>query len=64
MLIELFIFVIGIGGLLTMTSATMGVCIVAFACLLGIIQRLAQARSHHAELKKLLSDKAREEGAR
>lgn len=36
-------------GLLSLSEATMGVGVLALACLLGIFARIAQAHQHHQE---------------
>lgn len=36
-------------GLILVSQATAGVAIIAFACLLAIFARIAQAESHHRE---------------
>ena len=41
-------------GFLTLTQATMGVGILAVACILAIFARIAQADAQHKELKKML----------
>ena len=40
----------GLVGLLALSNATMGVGIMAGACLLAILARIAQAHEHHREL--------------
>ena len=40
-----------------LTQATLGVGLMALACLLGILARLAQATVQHAELKRLLGQR-------
>ena len=37
-------------GLLTLSNATLGVGVMAGACLLAILARIAQAHQHHREL--------------
>lgn len=41
-------------GFFTLSQATMGVGILATACLFGIFARVAQAANHQSEIKKLL----------
>ena len=45
---------VGLAGLLFASEVTLGVAIVGFSCLLGILIRIAQAERHQAELKQLL----------
>jgi hypothetical protein len=41
-------------GMMSLTQATMGVGILAIACLFAIFARIAQASAHQKELKRLL----------
>jgi hypothetical protein len=45
-------------GFFTLSQATMGVGILAAACLFGILARIAQAAQHQTELKTLLNMQA------
>lgn len=44
-------------GALLLTQATTGVGVIALACFLGILARLAQASGHHEEIKRFLEEK-------
>jgi hypothetical protein len=44
---------------LSFTKATLGVGLMALACLLAILARLAQAAAQHKELKQLLNQQSR-----
>ena len=46
-------------GFVFASQATMGVALLAAACLLAIFARIAQASSHHDELKRLLREQRR-----
>ncbi|MGD1146939.1 MAG: hypothetical protein ABR961_03180 [Thermoanaerobaculaceae bacterium] len=46
-----------LGGLMSLSQATIGVGIVALACFLAILARIAQAKEQHAELKRLLEQR-------
>ena len=46
-------------GFVFASQATMGVAILAAACLLAILARIAQASSHHDELKRMLREQRR-----
>jgi uncharacterized membrane protein YiaA len=50
-------FIVLIIGFFNLTNATLGVGICAIACFFAILARLAQASSHHKELKILLTPK-------
>ena len=43
-------------GAFMLTQATTGAGLIALACFLGILARLAQARGHHTQLKRLLGE--------
>ena len=53
LLVIVALLVAGIG-LFMLTQATVGVGLIAGACLLAILARIAQASSQHAGLRKLL----------
>ena len=44
----------GLGGLLFLSQATMGVGIIGFALLLGVFARLLQAQANHNDLRQLI----------
>lgn len=44
-------------GFFTLSQATMGVGILAAACLFGIFARIAQAADHQAQIKALLQER-------
>lgn len=49
-------FIIAVLGVVLSSEATIGVALIAFACFLGIVLRISQAQSNHAELKKLMEE--------
>lgn len=53
----LLAFLIVVFAALSVTQATLGVGLMALACLFAILARLVQAESHHAELKRLIGQK-------
>lgn len=48
---------IALGAATFLTQATLGVALMALACLFGMFARLAQAAGQHAELKRLVGEK-------
>ena len=46
-----------LGGILSLSQATMGVGIVAIGCFLGIAARLLQASTYQKQLADILSDR-------
>ena len=53
-LLVILALAIGVYGGMSLTQATLGVGIISWACLLGILGRLAQAHDQHRELKRIL----------
>jgi hypothetical protein len=47
----------GIAGFMFLSEATTGVGIIAFACLIGILARVAQAAEQHKELLAKLDNR-------
>ena len=47
-----FALLIGLVGIVVTSEATSGVGLIAFACLLGIFARMAQASAHASRLEK------------
>jgi len=45
---------VGAAGVLSLTKATLGVGLLALACLLAIFARIAQASAHHDKLVQAL----------
>jgi hypothetical protein len=46
-LFEVLALLAGLGGLASISQATLGVGMIGFGCLLAILARLAQAEAHH-----------------
>lgn len=57
MLLVILAILIALGAVLNLTQATVGVGLMALACLVAIFARLAQATVQHAELKRLVGQK-------
>jgi hypothetical protein len=59
-MVWILLAVIGMGlaviGFMALSQATMGVGMIACACFLGILARLAQAEFHHRKTDKLTTD--------
>lgn len=51
-------------GFFTLSQATLGVGLLAAACLFGILGRIAQAAQHQTELKTLMTLQATQQQAR
>jgi hypothetical protein len=56
-LLVLLAILIALGAGFNLTQATLGVGLMALACLVAILARLAQAAAQHAELKRLIDQK-------
>jgi len=56
-LLILALIAVGIG-LFTLTQATMGVGILALACIFAIFARIAQAAKHQAQLQAMLAERS------
>ena len=52
--------IIAIGGFFFLSEATVGVGIMAAACLFAILARIAQAAEYHAELMEYYEDNSNE----
>jgi hypothetical protein len=50
-LLRILAVLAGLVGLGSLSNATMGVGIICFGCLLGILARMAQAEEHHRHPK-------------
>jgi hypothetical protein len=57
--IQIIITIVALYGVASLTQATLGVGLLALACELGIVARLAQARSQHNAQMKLLAEIAK-----
>lgn len=55
-LLVILAILIALGAAASLTQATVGVGLMALACLVAIFARLAQASGHHAELKRLIGE--------
>lgn len=55
----IIITIVALYGVATLSQATLGVGLLALACELGIVARLAQARSQHNAQMKLLAEIAK-----